>query len=355
MKFWQVKPFSLHGYDAEDPLDWVSASAGTLLMTAVTAVTSTISLYIVYYVAHIAVLNPAWLFWVEVALFAGPYAWFARLTRKWASWVLPLLTLALIPIDLYVEAHCRIPGKPCLWVYEPHGIGALTPLLRGIIVFGGDALLHGTFCLYISRVLLAWFAKRPADAPPTWAEHDQVFRPEWIQDEVTKPKHDFGFWVFRAVSLGYGAYLVLVTLGAMGSKALPELLRGLVDQTYANPALTINTFTKIAAVCLIASLGAWNRKLRFHTGVVLVAGHGVSTIASLLFYFANPAPRVTQYHQFLLASAATDTVILILVAIAMHGAYEDRHRIAAMLPEDFSLPERASRRVFGGLALGCLV
>jgi choline dehydrogenase-like flavoprotein len=352
MKSWQVKPASFHGYDAEDPLDWVKQRM--LLMMGVAFIVTLISLYIIYYVARVADLHPPWLFWVEVAFFTGPFAWASIFTRKWAFWVLPLLTVAfMLPIDLWVEAHVRMQGKTALWMYNPWGIGALTPVLRGIVVWGGDALIHGPLCLWIARMIAcAW--KKPADAPATWKEHDEVFRKEWTRDEVADVSRDVGFYIFRLIAFAYAGYVVLAALGSVGFAAFPNAVQGMLRQTYENPALTVNTFTKIAAVCLCANLAAWNRKLRVHAGLVVLLAHAASTVASLALYFATPAVRVPEYRLFLLMSAAVDGVIMLLVGIAMFLARKDAWQRRPLLPELFSLPEKISRVVYIVLGFGWL-
>ena len=76
-----------------------------------------------------------------------------------------------------------------------------------------------------------------------------LFPDEWSLERIDKPRHDIAYYILRLIGFAYLAYFVLALLGLPGTAPWPKQAQDLLDMTYANPALTINTFIKITIIC----------------------------------------------------------------------------------------------------------
>ena len=159
---------------------------------------------------------------------------------------------------------------------------------------------------------------------PTAEQTAALFPAAWTTEPLEPTNRDAGFWILRLLGIGYLAYMCFCAVGALGGSVWPEQARTLIVMTYQNPALAINTFSKISLMVVLAFIGAYNRNVRFHSTVGLLTGHLASTLASVGFYFydsadtfpsINPATAaMPTYRSFLLTSAAVDGVMVILFA-----------------------------------------
>ncbi len=343
---------SFFGYRQHDPLDDAPAATRYLLVMGSTAVLSLLLLYLAFDVLHIATLKYAWLFWLELAVLTLFYAPVVCALRKSSSLVhIALLMAGGVPVDLFLEARYRSLGHEAPWMYSPDGLlGPVHPLLRIVIVWFGDALICGPIALWVARMVArAAFHKQPEAV-------SDLFPDEWCLEQVDKPHHDAAYYILRLIGLAYLSYFLLAILGLPGTAPWPKAIRDLLDMTYANPALTINTFIKLTIIFVLATLGAHNVKLRWHCSLILLVGHLVSTAASLFFYHCTP--RVPG-NDFLLTSAIVDGVISALLVWVMIRYRGDSHEFARPkeFSEFYSLPQRATTIFYYafGMIVGLIV
>lgn len=352
-----IRPLNIRGCVAPDPLDNLPPRARLALASGVTFSVSAAFLYVIFYVLSIATLHPRWLFLVECAAMALLYAPVVLYLRKSSSLVLiGLLAAALIPVDIAIESHVRAAGKVAPWMYSAEGLlGGVQPLLRIVIVWVVDGLIMGPFALWLCR-LLASLSKRQTQPGSTSATPEQaaaLFPDEWSREAQPRVPPDVSFVVLRGVGLAYLSYASLLLVGLVGTAAWPASVRPLLEMTYTNPALTINTFIKISFVVSLAFLGAYNRELRFHTGLILFGAHVISTGASLLFWLV--APSDDPQRPFLLLSSIADAVMAGFLAwvVAHHRALAERYALPRDFPEFFSVPQRLARVFWRSFAVVC--
>jgi choline dehydrogenase-like flavoprotein len=353
-----ISPINIRGYAVQDPLDDIPASARYPLAMAVTAVTSFGLLYVVFTLLHIADLRYGWLFWVEIGAIALFYAPLVVALRKSSSLVLIALLMAgAVPLDLFIEAQYRAAGLPAFWTYNAQAVlGPLHPLLRILVVWSGDALVAGPIALWLTRLVATRFRKTPAFPFPTERQRQDLFPEEWTAETVEKPRHDLSYYLLRITGFAYLGYFLLALIGLLGVAPWPEQVRTMLTMTYANPALTINTFIKLTLMTTLAFIGAHNVGLRWHCSLALLVGHLVSTVASLFFYFAYPK---TDYHSFLLTSAIVDTVLAIgfVLVMIINRKYAEFYSRPREFPDYYSLPHRLSTIFYYvfGTAVGLIV
>lgn len=346
--------FNYRGLTAPDPLDAAPKGMRMIISIAVAALISTATLYLIFFVLNIADLKYNYLFVIEVGFLALIYTPVFVAFRKSGSLVLvAILMLMVMPVDLYIEGHYRALGLPALWTYNPDGLlGGLHPLLRIFVVWLVDGLICGVFVLWVARLVAGWIYGKPNDERALQAA---LFRAEWTMENIDKPKHGIDFYILRYIGIAYFIYFVLTLLGLLGTAPWPGQIREILEMSYANPALTINTYIKISVMVLLASIGAYNKALRYHCALALLVGHAVSTVFSLFFYFYD---TTTDYHSFLLTSAIADGFMMLLFVWVMikNKQYAKAYFWPKEFPENYSLPHRLNQYfhyIFGG-TLACI-
>ena len=349
--------FNVRGYTGDDPLDRVPAWFRYGFSAVTTFGVCAAYLTVVFDVLDIATLHPDWLRWVEYTIAALFFSPVVVALRKASSFVpMALLLASAIPIDIALEAQVRMKGGTAPWVYNSTGLlGPLHPLLQIVVAWVGDAVMMAPVCLFVSRLLVAPLAKaffanfaRPA---PTAAQQAEAF-PKNLEEDVAKPRRDMSFYVLRIVGLLYLGYLLFAAVGLLGTAPWPTEARDVLLQTYANPALTVNTIIKISIMVNLAFIGAYNPSLRFHTSLVLLVGHLISTVASLGFYlFVEGA----SHKQFLLTSAAFDGLmgVFFIWNMVRHRDLAGRFAKLREFPEYFSLPQRLTILFYRFFAVAC--
>lgn len=349
-----ISPFNLRGYDGFDPLDYIAPRPRLLLAIGVTAIVATLLVYCIAVVFPVIEFIGLWFMIVEAAGFALLAAPVVLWLRKSSSFVIYfVIFLPLFLADLYMQAHIRDHGMPALWDY-PEGtfITLITILpLRFFLTISTDALLIGPLCLWLTRLAaLLFYNKTAAQQAPTREQRSKLFREEWTTERVDKPKRDAGYWILRLLGFGYLSYLLLLGLGALGASSWPEQIRFLMDMTYRNPVFAISTFSKIGFMVVLAFIGAYNVRIRWHATLALAIGHGVSIAVSMLFYFLN-SPGY-EYRAFLLTSAIVDGVMvalfiwIIIVSARVKFPFKEEKEF----PGIFSVPAMIARRLFFVLA-----
>ncbi len=351
----------LHGRVAPDPLDRLSGLHRVLLQMGVTTVLYGLMLWLAFFVFGVARARSAWLVGLELVVVVGFYAPIMATLRK-SSWLVHagLLFAIGFPLDLFVEAHFRVGGACTIWCYPAAGpLGGLPPLAQFLVVWAVDGLVAGPLALWVSRLLApALPAAAPAlppdlEPPPERpregvfsAAYQALFRSEWTEDVVPKPKRDAFFWGFLVIGGLYVFYLLLALLALAGLDAWPAFMQPILGQTFANPALTVNTFIKLSMMVALLFAAAYNPALRYHTSIILAVGHGVNVVASTAFFLTDPAG--TPYRDFLPQSALVDGlfVAFFLAAIFRYRALADEFRPDKEAPAFDSLPHVLTRGIF---------
>ena len=358
-----ISIINLKGYSAKDPLDKAPGFMEYGILIIVNFILTVILLYLITTFEVVkfngfTIFNlyfpPFWSMVLETILNSLVFSIIISYMRKSSSVVLYLVVF--IPyylMDLYLESNVRnIPGK-ALWEYYNNSLISFVqpPALKFFITISVDAILFGIIGIYISR-LLASIIYRRKEYPqgPSIEEYNKLFSQEWSNENVDKPKRDAGYWILRLLGLGYLIYLLVLLIGILGIKPWPSGIANLIDMTYKNPALAINTYFKIGLMTFLTFLGAYNINLRFHCAIGLIVGHSVSTIYSLMLYFLDPA---NDYSSFLITSAIVDGVMIIIFLWILFKYKKDSGEFKPEneFPLFFSIPATINGYLYGVLGV----
>ncbi|MEO6695413.1 MAG: GMC family oxidoreductase N-terminal domain-containing protein, partial [Ignavibacteria bacterium] len=336
--------FNFKGYTKHDPLDKAPVIMQYAIMMLVTTI---ISILLVYAITDLFKLLEFKTFGVkvmEVLVFSLLTAPLIIVLRKSSSLILILIIfIPLFLFDLFLQANVRDKGEIALWSYLPGTFiddVKILPL-RFLMTLSFDALIFGPVCLWISRsIALIFYKNREVELPPTLEEQNNLFKEEWSGEFVEKPKRDAGYWILKILGYAYLSYLMILFIGVLGATPWPTEVSGLIEMTYKNPALAINTFSKIGIMILLTFIGAYNIHVRYYCVWGLIAGHSVSTISSLAFYFYD-SPG-TDYRDFLLTSAIVDGVMILLFTYILLTCKKFTFSISEEkdLPKYFSTPSQ---------------
>lgn len=358
-----ISLFNLKGYDNYDPLDKLTSKKLFAFSWIVSFTVASIFLYLIFFVFKVALIPQDWYYVLECLILATIYFPIVILLRKSSSVLIMLLLLAsMIPIDLFLESHYRQFGMETMWSYNPDGpIGGLAPLLQILVAWLIDSFVFGPLTLWVARVVLSFKYKESVYSKTRRKLYPNIFNNKNSYEEINKPKRDFSYWILRILGIVYFSYLLLVLIGLLGTSPYPEQLKVMLDMTYENPNLAINTIIKLSIMTTLCFIGAYNISLRFHTSLVLMFGHLISTIFSLFFYYYNtPDNLITApYKDFLMTSAIVDGVLIILFIIIM-VKYKTQSKLLKddnNYPSFYSLPNRLMKTfyyVFGSI-LGLIV
>ncbi len=343
-----VPIFNLRGYTAVDPLDRAPSGMRFVLATAVSGVLAFAFLYTQSAQLHVTTFPNQSVMWIGIAIYAFVMAPLLVVLRKSSSLLFYLMIVSIcVPADIFRQVHY----PDTWWVYQPGSFLSPIPIpLKFLVAWSFDGIIQGPLALWLVRLIAALLYPAGKSEPlPTSEQEEALFPIEWTNEIVPKPARDTGYWLLRLLGFGYLLYLVFCAIGALGASVWPPQAQQLIVMTYANPALGINTFSKITLMVLLAFVGAYNKEVRWHCVVGLITGHSASTIASLSFYFLAPT---TAYHSFLLTSAIVDGVMVLIFAYLLVRYRNDAHKYA---PEkeyvDFiSLPEELSKIFFYALS-----
>ena len=358
-----VSIINLKGYSEKDPLDKAPGFMGYGILIIVNFLLTVILVYLIT-AFNIVKFNgftifnlyfpPFWSIFLEVILNSLIFSVIISYLRKSSSTVFFLIVY--IPyyfLDLYLESNVRtIPGK-ALWEYcSSSFISSIQPpAVKFFITVSVDAILFGILGLYLSRLLASVIYKRKEYPPaPSSEEYNKLFSKEWSNENVDKPKHDAGFWILRLLGLGYVIYLLILLIGILGAKPWPSGIANLIDMTYQNPALAINTYFKIGLMTFLAFLGAYNINLRYHCAIGLIAGHSISTVYSLILFFFDPA---NDYSSFLITSAIVDGVMIIIFLWILIKYKKDSEEFKPEneFPLFFSIPASINAYLYNALGV----
>lgn len=358
-----ISLFNLKGYDGYDPLDQLTSKKLFAYSWIVSFTISAIFLYLIFFVLKIALIPQNWYYVLECIILASAYFPIVILLRKSSSILIMFLLLAsMIPIDLFLQSHYRQFGMETLWSYNPTGpIGGLIPLAQIFVAWIIDAFVFGPVTLWVARVLANFKYKESVASKTRRKLYSKIFTKDQSFEQINKPKYEFSFWILRILGIIYFSYLILVLIGLLGTSAYPQQLRVMLEMTYENPNLAINTIIKLSIMTTLCFIGAYNVSLRYHTSLVLMFGHLISTVFSLFFYYYNtPANLLTApYRDFLMTSAIVDGVLIILFVMIM-VKYRSQSRLLKdddKYPSFYTLPNRLMKTfyyVFGSI-LGLIV
>jgi len=347
--------FTVRGYTAYDPLDQLRVGYRYGLVVALAAVITTLYLSLIFYVFEMFGLKHGWMLWAEIALLSLLFAPIVVALRKSSSLVLVLiLMVAGLPFDLYIETHFRAAGLTPAWWYTEHGLlGPLPPLLQMFIAWFVDGVLAGPFVLWVSRIVSGLFIPNASSSDRTMPnDRQQLFPDEWTDEPVRKPKRGLSFYFLRLFGFGYLVYFIILLVGLLGTAAYPEQLREMLEMTYLNPALMINSLVKLSLMFVVLFIGAYNTELRWYCILIVIYAHFISTIASVGLYLN--AHQADEFRDFLLLSAIIDGVVVILFGIILFKTDRDRERFGRRkeFPAFYSLPYYLTSRLYyflGGL------
>jgi choline dehydrogenase-like flavoprotein len=306
--------FNIKGYTKPDPLDKAPVLMQYLLMMIVTCAASVLLVYAITDVFDLLEFQNFRIEVLEVVVFTFFFAPLIVFLRKSSSLVLMLVIfLPLFIFDIYLQANVRDKGLVALWSYVPGTFiddVKILPL-RFLMTLSFDALVMGPLCIWITRLLaLLFYRNRKVTIQPTLEQHNNLFIDEWSAEKVTKPVRDAGYWILRILGFSYLAYLGVLLIGILGASPWPPEIAELISMTYRNPALAVNTFSKIGMMILFTFIGAYNINVRYYCCWGLIVGHAVSTISSLGFYYYDPPG--TDFRDFLMTSAIVDGVMIVL-------------------------------------------
>jgi hypothetical protein len=352
--------FTIKGYTASDPLDKAPTAARYILAMSVTALIGLTFFYLESsHVMKIVVYPGDWVVLLAAGLFTFIVAPVIVSIRKSSSLV--IFFLILIPcvlLDLYFEANVRPRNGEALWYYLPDNfISAIPVPLRFFAAWAFDAMIMGPLCLWLARLLAkAFYDKNVSLNEPTPEQQNKLFKDEWTSENIEKPKRDVGYWILRLLGLGYLAYLLLLIVGALGYTPWPEQIGNLIWMTYENPALAINTYSKISIMLLLAFIGAYNIKARWHCTLALFVGHIISTIYSFGFYFFTaPSPFRTPdpVHEFLFTSGIVDGVMVVMFGwmLIKYKEHKKEFTPEKKFPAFYSTPAQISSIVYNAIAV----
>jgi choline dehydrogenase-like flavoprotein len=351
--------FNFRGYTANDPLDRAPAAMQLVLTCGVSAAIALGMLYLESSVLKAVTFKSVWVFWIGCAIYTFVMGPLLALLRKSSSLLFFLLLVALcVSVDIWLQSHFRDRGLEGWWTYPPGSfLSAIAVPLRFLVAWSFNGIIQGPIVLWLTRLLAsAVYPARQAQPQPTFDQQAALFPDQWSLETVAKPDRDAGYWLLRLLGLGYLSYLGFCVLGLLGTSVWPQAAQRLLVMTYQNPALGINTFAKISLMVLLAFMGAYNRKVRWHATLCLLIGHLASTASSLAFYLYDTPPDPV-YHGFLLTSAIVDgAMILIFGWILIRYRASARTFFAEkQFPDFFSLPDLLNRILFytigAGLAL----
>jgi hypothetical protein len=353
------------GYTAPDPLDRASTPQRIVLTMAVSGAVALLFLFAQSAVLHVVMYQSAWVFWLGCVGYTFVMGALLALLYKSSSLLFYLMIVAVcVPTDLWLQAQYRDQGLTAWWTYESGTfISAIPVPLRFLVAWSFNGLIQGPLVLWFTRLLAhAIYPATAARPAPTRAQQAALFPPEWSSEAVARPRRDVGYWILRLLGLGYLVYLLFSLMGVLGASPWPAQAQQLLVMTYQNPALGINTFSKISLMVLLAFIGAYHRNVRWYATLGLLVGHLVSTLVSLGFYAYDPpgtypnSPMPT-YRDFLLTSALVDGAMVLLFVWILIRSHADS-RVLAPEPEfpDFiSLPDQLSRWFFYALGTALAV
>ena len=347
--------FTFRGYTKSDSLDKAPVLMQYLIVSIITCILSIALVYCITDVFGLLEFKTFAVKVMEVALFALIFAPIMTVMRKSASWVLMLIIfIPLFKFDIFLQASVRDKGEIALWTYLPGTfIDSIKILpLRFLMTLMFDALIFGPLCLWLSRIVAVFLYKnKTTDTQPDIEQQKKLFKGEWSDETVDKPSRDAGYWILRILGISYLSYLIILLFGMMGDSPWPEQIRELISMTYKNPALAINTFSKIGVMIILTFIGAYNRNVRYYCVWGLIIGHAVSTISSLGFYFYDPPG--TDYRDFLLTSAIVDGVMILLFIYILIKSKKDAISIKEEkdFPKYFSTPSQIVRIAYYMIAV----
>ncbi|MBS1902672.1 MAG: GMC family oxidoreductase [Bacteroidetes bacterium] len=346
-----ISIFNFRGYTGPDPLDSISGGKRLTLGFVTSFVIALVFNYIQsgpipiihFREDYITILGS-----VAMAVVMGPLL---VSLRKSSSLVFYLVVVTIgFSMDMYFQANVRDTGGVAPWMYNDGNFISNISIypLRFFVAWSFDGLILGAFTLFVIR-LAATVIWRQKSTDPTMEQKQNLFPDEWTNETVAKPVHDIEYWVLRLLALGYFIYVMLLVVGFLGISPWPASVKGLLVMAFDNPALLINTFSKIMVMVLCGWIGAYNKQVRWYSTLVMLIAHLVSTAGSLGFYFF--APATLAYHDFLLTSAIVDGVMVAIFTwiLLRNKASRDYYRVK--MPDVYSVPLTLTKYFFYTLAV----
>ncbi|TNF24208.1 MAG: GMC family oxidoreductase [Deltaproteobacteria bacterium] len=350
-------------FDRVDPLDRLPERV--VFHVGVVGLVLAVFLPIVFWGVEAARLTHDWYMLIELGFGVFYLAPLVVLLRKSSSflhlalWVVPGLLLELV-VEAYQLRHPEF-ARP--WVYQGFMVDMPRPLTF-LVSWTVDGFVAGPLALWLSRIAASWVlgrrdaaaaddevAPHPLERAPTTAapvtqrDYDALFQTRWLERAIPRPRRGAIFYGLMLIGGLYLAYLVFISVALVGHEGWGAAVDDVLGQTFINPAMAINTFIKLSIMVALLFAAAYNARLRFHTALVLIVGHSVSTVASLALYGASPGDP---WRDFLLMSAAVDGVFVAFFAVVLYTARDHAgdYRKPPDFPAFYSVPQRLARMTF---------
>ncbi|HYM20412.1 MAG TPA: GMC family oxidoreductase N-terminal domain-containing protein [Candidatus Kapabacteria bacterium] len=341
---------NFRGYAGHDPLDQVSGGQRMILGLSISFVIALVLNYVQSGPIPIIHFREDWLIIagsIAMAIVMGPILIIFRKSSSLLFYF--IVVVAGFSVDMYLQANIRDAGGVGCWMYNDGNFISNVSIypLRFIIAWSFDGFILGAFTLWLIRIAatIIWKEK---DTQPTIEQKQNLFPDEWTKETVAKPVRDIEYWVLRLLALGYFLYVLLLVAGFLGISPWPVAIKNLLVMAFENPELLINTFSKIMVMVLCGWIGAYNKQVRWYSTLVMFIAHLVSTAGSLSFYFYE-APSVP-YHDFLMTSAITDGVMVVIFAWILIRNKASRDYFRIKMPSAYSIPLRLTKYFFYILA-----
>lgn len=232
---------------------------------------------------------------LTIPIVAGAAAWFIPRTHPLViavalGWILSLVLG--VWQGYFVVGIDKRPAKVMqdaaqIWA---QGIG---PYYRLLVVFFISACAGTSVFLALVLPRLGWSWCADDKLMRQEAAHGELFRPEWtgedrMDEAAPKPKRGRLFIALMAIVVIYGGYLTFLVLGLFSWPLWPAPLGSMLEATFINPLMTVNTYGKMLLMICFALIAAYNRRLRHHACWMLAFGHVVSIVMLVLFGFVVP-------------------------------------------------------------------
>ncbi|MBL0332017.1 MAG: GMC family oxidoreductase [Chlorobi bacterium] len=344
--------FNFKGFSSFDPIDSLNKKEKYSLAFLNSFIITTSFLSISIYVLKFATFSNPFIFWIVVFLITFLFTPLILLMRKSSSIILMLLLIVpFLLIDLYFESNFRNhPIPPFLppWVYNDNSlIGKYPYLIKVTFIIIVYSFFYAPFCLWVNRIIASVIKNEKYKIGCKKIEHQQnLFRNQWTDEVVNKPDFNFSFWILRIIGLLYFSYFLIILISYLGYSNYPIELVKFLDLTFSNPALTINTITKLALMSTLCFIGAYNKNLRWHVAIILIIGHSISILSSLYYYLSTSINSSSDI--YLLSSIIVDTIFVIffMFVLKQHNKISEVFTSPKNFPEFYSIPHRITRYVY---------
>jgi choline dehydrogenase-like flavoprotein len=265
----------------------------------------------------------------------------------WLTGVVAALSLGIwqgyvvVGIDgRFASAEKGAHVRDDLAAYGPLGSVLVTSLLVGVAV---------TLALFGARLVLA-HRTTPEDVAQG-DRHDALFRPEWTDETdetVARPPRatlELGLFLIAWTYLGYLAFLAF---GLCSWPIWPGPLGSLLEATFIDPLMTVNTGGKMLLMAYLALVAVYNPALRYRACWMLCFGHALSVGLLVLFGWIIPAVthQTPMFAGFYPGAVVIDSTWTTLAFVGCLRSRALRETLDQQIPDVASIPAYYAKWVF---------